>query len=217
LSGFISATNEAKSVFKCSLHLTYVYEEEKTIMRNRLLILAIALAILAMWQTPNARADYVLSFVQTITNGVNEDYIYLGNAPPEIVASGGLTTQVVENWWNIGYSGNAYYYNVYSDAAHTVLIDRVIAQLGPTSTTFAIQTGSAITSLPAGAIDQGNVTATGSYFSLSLGGSMTDSAGPITVDTYFEGPLSPTPIPGAAWLFGSGLAGLIGLKRKYLA
>jgi hypothetical protein len=27
---------------------------------------------------------------------------------------------------------------------------------------------------------------------------------------------SATPIPGAVWLFGSGLAGLIGLKRKYL-
>ncbi|MFZ0931349.1 MAG: VPLPA-CTERM sorting domain-containing protein [Syntrophobacteraceae bacterium] len=28
--------------------------------------------------------------------------------------------------------------------------------------------------------------------------------------------VSPTPIPAAAWLFGSGLAGLIGIKRKYL-
>jgi hypothetical protein len=27
---------------------------------------------------------------------------------------------------------------------------------------------------------------------------------------------SSTPIPGAIWLFGSGLLGLIGLKRKYL-
>lgn len=27
---------------------------------------------------------------------------------------------------------------------------------------------------------------------------------------------SPVPIPGAVWLFGSGLVGLIGLKRKYL-
>lgn len=39
-------------------------------------------------------------------------------------------------------------------------------------------------------------------------GSAAASITPLTV--------SPTPIPAAAWLFGSGLIGLMGIKRKYL-
>jgi len=40
-----------------------------------------------------------------------------------------------------------------------------------------------------------------------------------TSDVFESSPVeitSAAPIPGAVWLFGPGLAGLIGLKRKYL-
>jgi hypothetical protein len=33
----------------------------------------------------------------------------------------------------------------------------------------------------------------------------------------FRTELSPVPIPGAVWLFGSGLVGLIGFRKKRLA
>lgn len=36
-----------------------------------------------------------------------------------------------------------------------------------------------------------------------------------TVDEFYELPPSATPIPGAVWLLGSGLLGLVGLQRKY--
>jgi hypothetical protein len=55
-------------------------------------------------------------------------------------------------------------------------------------------------------------------------GSTTTSAGTFRVSDYnnagiyyydsITGSVTPTPIPAAAWLFGSGLAGLIGLRRK---
>lgn len=31
---------------------------------------------------------------------------------------------------------------------------------------------------------------------------------------WFEGSLNPVPVPGAIWLFGSGLIGLVGIRRK---
>lgn len=34
------------------------------------------------------------------------------------------------------------------------------------------------------------------------------------IDTHFEGTISPVPIPAAVWLLGSGLIGLVGVRRK---
>jgi hypothetical protein len=181
-------------------------------MKNRLLFLAIAWVILAMWQTPNARADYSLNFVQTIQNGINEDYITQSQS---VLASGGSSAQYTEQWWVTGYSGT-YYYNVNNSSGF--LIDRVIAEVEPASTTFIIQTGSAITSQPGNATNEGTVTAIGgtAQVPLSIGSSMTNSSGSITVDTYFVGPDVVTPITGAIWLFGPGLVGLLLLKRRCL-
>jgi hypothetical protein len=33
-------------------------------------------------------------------------------------------------------------------------------------------------------------------------------------DVYFNGTYSPVPVPAAVWLLGSGLLGLIGIRRR---
>ncbi len=63
-----------------------------------------------------------------------------------------------------------------------------------------------------GAIDGDAQPAVGWTFNYLYGG----NSGASGTFGLVEETASPTPIPGAAWLFGSGLAGLIGLKRKYL-
>jgi len=193
-------------------------------MKNRLLILAIAWVSLATWQAPKAMADTEnLFFSQVYLNGVTpEDVISTGPTGQTILATGSLSAQYTEPWWNSSAAGDTYYVNILNSS--NVLIDRVIAELGANSTTFIIQTGSAITptsSLPGNLIPPpppgSPQTATGGEITLVSGGAMTDSAGSIAVDAYFYGPADvAVPIPATLWLFGPGLAGLFVFKRKYL-
>ncbi|QJB58307.1 VPLPA-CTERM sorting domain-containing protein [Pseudodesulfovibrio sp. zrk46] len=54
------------------------------------------------------------------------------------------------------------------------------------------------------------------YMSFFFDGTFTQSLGEFAVSGTFD-KTSPTPIPGAVWLLGSGLVGLVGFRRKRAA
>jgi hypothetical protein len=73
--------------------------------------------------------------------------------------------------------------------------------------------------IPAGVIEKWTIGQAGEFTSVfdALDGGL--STHPFFLDgpyALYAGDISTAPIPGTVWLFGSGLAGLIGLKRKYL-
>ena len=55
--------------------------------------------------------------------------------------------------------------------------------------------------------------ASGTY-RISMFGQQADEAGEYTLDYTIEFGVSAVPLPAAAWLFASGLLGLIGLSRR---
>lgn len=62
-----------------------------------------------------------------------------------------------------------------------------------------------------------HITAGAATVAFSSGGLSADVSGEVLIEAYGKAPPAPTvPIPCAVWLFGSGLAGLVGIGRKRL-
>ncbi len=108
-------------------------------------------------------------------------------------------------------------FNVVDETNKVVSFDDVVSFSGVTITTSSTNFYSKLKGLPAKNIDdftllQTNLSSSSNFW-LFVGISIREhnwsySVAPVT---------SATPIPGAAWLLGTGVAGLFGLRRKFRA
>ncbi len=188
---------------------------------KKVLLLAVFMVFVTWSQS---YADYSLNFTDISGSGawsVTGDLITTSNGNGTFTVTGGSVT-------GDGTADNGVIYSLYTPVpssgsirpfgATDLIFDN---QLMPGSS--PVLTGNGLVFEASNGLSYLNIwgNGPGSYTLFQLGyntSTLSEIYGPADNGTASITPLtaSPTPIPAAAWLFGSGLAGLIGLKRKYL-
>jgi hypothetical protein len=172
-------------------------------------------APIVSYSTSGGPMNWVLDFSVNNTLGDGNDVYILGVQPEYGITTGGPTGWFINYWpsWNnqsyFGAGSNITYYHTWYDPTYTLL------PAGNTLSGFQVQVFSteAPTSVP--------------WFTASYGGSYYEGQDYIYSNQgyplfmVFEGTAyaqqNAVPIPGALWLFGPGLVGLAGLRRRFSA
>ena len=172
--------------------------------------------------------DLSLNQISYFSTGFNIDGIAAGNNNDLYVTSGSSlynysTTGTLLNQMNFGNTSGINYTDI-TVSGNNVFASYTGSQQGVTirdlslNQSFSFNTGFNIDGIAAGLNNDLYVTSGNSIYNYSTNGTLLNQMNfPDSGINYTDIAVSSVPVPAAAWLFGSGLLGLVGVARRKAA